>query len=88
MAPRLNRADVSSCAPPARRENQDGEPPNGQILLVAQTLICRNENVERLSLLEVLGHAANVEAEVERVVARLPADAGRLWSRLRDEKQA
>jgi predicted nucleotidyltransferase len=40
------------------------------------------------ALLEVLDHAADVEAEVERVVPRLPADAGHLWSRLRGERQA
>lgn len=40
------------------------------------------------ALLEVLDRAADVEAEVERVVLRLPADSGRLWSRLRGEAQA
>ena len=40
------------------------------------------------ALLEVLNHPAEVEAEVERVLPRLPADSRRLWSRLRDEKPA
>ena len=40
------------------------------------------------ALLEVSDHAADIEAEVESVVLRLPADAKRLWSRLRDERQA
>ena len=40
------------------------------------------------ALLEVSDHGAVVEAEVERVVPRLPADARRLWSRLRGVGQA
>jgi predicted nucleotidyltransferase len=40
------------------------------------------------ALLEVLDHAADVEAEVELVLPRLPADARRLWSRLQAETRA
>jgi hypothetical protein len=40
------------------------------------------------ALLEVTDDAAAVEAEVERMVSRLPADARRLWSRLCAEAQA
>lgn len=40
------------------------------------------------ALLEVLDHAADVVDEVERVVPQLPADARRLWSRLRGEGPA
>jgi hypothetical protein len=40
------------------------------------------------ALLEVLDDPAEVEAEVERVVPRLPAAARHLWSRLRGEGQA
>jgi len=39
------------------------------------------------ALLEVVDGAANVEAEVGRLVPRLPADAGRLWARLRGPGQ-
>lgn len=37
------------------------------------------------ALLEVSDHAAEIKAEVERVVTRLPADARNLWARLRAE---
>lgn len=40
------------------------------------------------ALLEVSDDAAAIQAEVERMVSRLPADARRLWSRLRAEAQA
>jgi len=39
------------------------------------------------ALLEVSDDAAALQAEVERIVPRLPADARRLWSRLRAEAQ-
>jgi hypothetical protein len=40
------------------------------------------------ALLEVSDDAAAVQAEVERTIPRLPADARLLWSRLRAEAQA
>lgn len=40
------------------------------------------------ALLDVVDDAAAVQAEVERMIPRLPADARRLWSRLCAEAQA
>jgi hypothetical protein len=39
------------------------------------------------ALLEASDRPAEIESEVDRLVSRLPADARRLWARLRDEKR-